>query len=88
MSFLEMSCIYTKRKDIHKVLVIYRLFTNFLPTRQQDVVGTSLLHLSIRLSDVAGTSEMKDVTVSRWNVAKSSQCYVFTTSCWNVVTTS
>ena len=23
MPFLEMSCVYTKRKDIHKILVIY-----------------------------------------------------------------
>ena len=32
MPFLEMSCIYIKRKDIHKILVIFRLFTNLPQT--------------------------------------------------------
>ena len=27
-----MCCISFKRKDIHKILVIFRLFTNLLPT--------------------------------------------------------
>ena len=32
MPFLEMSCIYIERKDTHKILVIFRLFTNLLRT--------------------------------------------------------
>ena len=32
MPFLEMSCIYIKRKDIPKILVIFRLCTNLLQT--------------------------------------------------------
>ena len=32
MAFLEMSCIYIKRKDINKILVIFGLFTNILRT--------------------------------------------------------
>ena len=32
MPFLEMSYINIKRNDIHKILVIFRLFTNFLRT--------------------------------------------------------
>ena len=32
MPFSEMSCIYIKPKDIHKILVIFRLFTNLLRT--------------------------------------------------------
>ena len=30
MSFLEMSYIKIKQKDIHKILVIFRLFTNLI----------------------------------------------------------
>ena len=32
MPFLEMSYINIKRKDIHKILVIFRLFTSLLQT--------------------------------------------------------
>ena len=28
--FLEMSCLYIKQKDIHKISVIFRLFMNLL----------------------------------------------------------
>ena len=51
----------------------------FRPTRQQDVMVTSWRRLSVRSSDVAGTSQMKH---------KASQWYVSTTSSWNVVTRS
>ena len=58
------------------------------PTRQQDVVATLQRHLSVRFSDVAGTSQMKHPTTSQWKVAKTSQWYVFTTFDWYVVMTS
>ena len=59
-----------------------------ITTRQGDVVVTSQRRLFVRPSDVAGTSQMKHPTTSRWNVAKTSQWCVSTTSYWNVITTS
>ena len=50
--------------------------------------STSQWRLSVRPSNVAGTSQMKHPTTSRWNVAKTSQWRVSTTSYWNVITTS
>ena len=50
--------------------------------------STSQWRLSVRPSNVAGTSQMKHPTTSRWNVAKTSQWCVSTTSYWNVITTS
>ena len=58
-----------------------------LPTREQDVVATLQRRLCVRPTDVAGTFQMKKSTMSRWNVAKTSQWYVFTTYYWNLVTT-
>ena len=59
---------------------------NLFPTRHLDVLATSQRRLSVRPSDVAGTSQMKHPTTSRWNVAKTSQWCVSTTSYWNVMT--
>ena len=42
-------------------------------------IKTSWRRLSVRPSDVAGTSQMEHPTTSRWNVAKASQWYVSTT---------
>ena len=56
--------------------------------RRGNVAATSQRRLSVRPSDVAGTSQMKHLTMSRWNVAKMSQWCVSTTSYWNVITTS
>ena len=46
---------------------------DFLPT-------TAERRLSVRPSDVVGTSQMKHPTMSQWNVTKRSQWYAFTTS--------
>ena len=43
---------------------------------------------SVRPSDITGTSQMKHPTMSRWNVAKTTQWYASPTCYWNVVTTS
>ena len=51
-------------------------------------IKTSLRRLSVRPSDVAGTSQMKHPTTSRWNVTKTSQWCVSTMTYWNVITTS
>ena len=75
-----------------------------LPTRQQDVVTTSLCtsqwrrrYVSnetpndfsvVRLHDVSNKSQMKHPMTSQWYVTKTSQWYVFTTSYWYVVMTS
>ena len=40
MPFLEMSYINIKRKDIHKILVIFQLFTNLLRTNLNKIVKT------------------------------------------------
>ena len=64
------------------------LILNYVPTRQQDVVATSLRRPSVCPSNVAVTSQMKHPTTSPSNIAKTSQWYVSTTSCWNVLTTS
>ena len=52
--------------------------------RRSDVVTTSLC----TSSDVGVISQMKQPTMSPWNIAKTSQWYVPTTSYCNVVTTS
>ena len=44
--------------------------------------------LSVRPSDVTGTSQIKHPITSQRNVAKTSHWYIFTTSYWYVVTTS
>ena len=49
---------------------------------------TSWQRLSVHPSDVAGTSQMKQLIMSRWNVKKISQWCVSTTCHWNAVTTS
>ena len=61
-----------KLKNVCKTLT----YIKHLPNRQ------------LRPCNVAGTSQMKHPTTSRWNVVKTSQWYVSTTSYWNVVTTS
>ena len=44
-AFLEMSQINTERKDIHKTLVIFRLFTNLLRT-QDALLKCSMLSIN------------------------------------------
>ena len=51
-------------------------------------IKMSCRRLSVRPNDVAGTSQMKHPTTSRWNVAKTSQWCVSKTSYWNAITTS
>ena len=51
-------------------------------------MATLQRRLSVRPSDVAGTSQMKHPMMSWWNVAKTSQWCVSTTSYWYVITTS
>ena len=53
-----------------------------------SVVATSQRRLSLRLSGVTGTSQMKHSMTSRWSVANTSQWCVSMTSYWNVITTS
>ena len=50
--------------------------------------GDVEMTLSVRLNDVAGKSQIKHPTMSRWNATKTSQLYISMTSYLNVVTTS
>ena len=52
------------------------------------MVATSQRRLSVRHSNVAGTSQMKHPMTSSWNVAKTFQWFVSTRSYLNIVTTS
>ena len=52
------------------------------------MVATSQRRLSVRPSNVAGTSQMKHPMTSSWNVAKTFQWFVSTRSYLNIVTTS
>ena len=48
-------------------------------------IKTSQRRLSVRPSDVPGTSQMKHPMTSRSNVTQTSQWFVSTTSYWNVI---
>ena len=61
---------------------------DLLPTRQQDVAAMLQRCLSVRPSDVAGTSQMKHPTTSQWYVFPMSYWFVMTTSHGDVMTSS
>ena len=66
--------------QFHLPILPSLLILLILPTQQQDVAVMSQQRLSVCPSDVAGTSQIKHPTTSRW--------YVSTTSYWDVVTKS
>ena len=84
-SFQEKKKIKGGNLHLWRTVLIVLLITHPTLRRRGDVVTTSL---SVRSSDVAGTSQVKHPTTSRWNVTKTFQSYVSTACYWNVVTTS
>ena len=75
---------YKNTQNIYNFLKIFRKSPPGIKTswrRHNDA-------FSVRPSDITGTSQMKHPTMSRWNVAKTTQWYASPTCYWNVVTTS
>ena len=75
---------YKNTQNIYNFLKIFRKSPAGIKTswrRHNDA-------FSVRPSDITGTSQMKHPTMSRWNVAKTTQWYASPTCYWNVVTTS
>ena len=75
-------CAYHLRKN-KKIIDKLRLIIKY---KLNETSRKKLLHNEP--SDVAGASQMKHPTTSQWNVAKTSQQYVFMVSYWYAVRTS
>ena len=81
-----------KKKDKRRQFASSKNCLNCLTNHPPDIKTSwrrsNDFSLSVRPSDVAGMSQVKHPTTSRWNVTKTFQSYVSTACYWNVVTTS
>ena len=89
---LTKSIVFKKKKYKRRQFASSKNCLNCLTNHPPDIKTSwrrsNDFSLSVRPSDVAGTSQVKHPTTSRWNVTKTFQSYISKTCYWNVVTTS